>query len=193
MEWSAVSNMLIGIFYGSTDGNTERVAHALREELARAFSAGEHSAGAHDAAPPEVEVLDVAEFYIDEMEEFDHLILGIPTWNVGQLQSDWEAVLDELDELDLTGKKVAIFGLGDQVGYANTFADAMFFLANKVRSRGAQLVGRWSTDGYAFENSWAVEDGQFLGLVLDEHNQEELTPMRITLWATQLKLAFAEQ
>lgn len=173
--------MLIGIFYGSTDGHTERVAHVLREELERVFSGAS-----------EVEVLNVAEYYVDEMEAFDCLVLGIPTWNVGQLQSDWEEVIEELDEVDLSGKKVAIFGLGDQVGYAKTFADAMLFLADKVRSRGAQLVGRWSTDGYAFENSWAVEEGQFLGLVLDEHNQPDLTPMRIALWATQLKIAFLE-
>lgn len=180
--------MQIGIFYGSTDGNTERIAFALQEALTDAFSADP----ATDSASVEIEVLNIAEFYVDEMADFDCLVLGIPTWNVGQLQSDWEDVFDELDDVDLTGKPVAIFGPGDGVGYAKTFVDAIFFLADKIRSRGARLVGRWSTDGYLFENSWAVEDGQFIGLPLDEHNQPELTTMRISLWARQIKLEFTE-
>ncbi len=167
----------IGLFYGSTDGNTEAVAREIQACFARK---------GYDL----VELVDVAEYYLADMLEYDHLILGIPTWNVGQLQRDWEVSFEELDRLDLTGKRVAIFGLGDQVGYPDTFVDAMCFLAEKVEERGAILVGTWPTEGYHFRRSWAVREGRFVGLVLDEVNQPELTPGRVAQWVEQLLQEF---
>jgi flavodoxin I len=163
----------IGLFYGSSDGNTARVAAMVQQAI------GQMGFG-------EVELFDVADYFLESMLEFDYLILGAPTWNTGQLQKDWEAVFEEFDELDFTGKQVALFGLGDQVGYPLTFADALFFIGDKVRERGATLVGRWPTNGYTFRQSWAVEDGMFIGLVLDEHNQPELTQARVAEWVAQL-------
>ena len=110
----------------------------------------------------------------------------MPTWNTGQLQRDWEGVIDEFDSLDLTGKRVALFGLGDQIGYPDTFADALFFVADRVRARGGELVGAWPADSYQFDGSWAYEDGHFLGLVLDEDNQPDLTVPRLETWLAQL-------
>jgi len=163
----------IGLFYSSTDGNTIRVAVIIQQAFEQmGFGV--------------VELFDVAEFYLETMLEFDRLILGVPTWNTGQLQKDWEAVFEEFDQLDLTGKRVALFGLGDQAGYPLTFADALFFVGDKARERGATLVGSWPTTGYTFRQSWAVEDETFIGLVLDEHNQPELTQERVTEWVGQL-------
>jgi flavodoxin I len=99
-------------------------------------------------------------------------------------------VLSEFDEIDLRGKKVALFGLGDQVGFSDTFADALFFVADRVRSAGAELVGAWPVAGYEFRSSWAVEDGRFIGLVLDEHNQPELTEVRLDGWLAAILGAF---
>ena len=167
----------IGIFYGSTDGHTAAAAAELKTLLdALALPAGE--AG--------VELFDIADYYLEEMLDFDCLVLGIPTWHHGQLQRDWEAVLEEFDTLDLSGKRAAVFGLGDQHGYPDTFADAIFFLADKLRRQGAVLVGAWPTHGYTFNVSWAAEDNRFLGLVLDEHNQPDLTAPRIAAWSQQL-------
>jgi flavodoxin I len=167
----------IGLFYGSTNGTTARVAELIQAAFAASGVAT-------------VELFDIAEYYLDETLAFDTLILGIPTWNTGQLQADWEAVLDEFDTLDLTGKQVAIFGLGDQVGYPDTFGDAVFFLAAKVQERGATLVGAWPTLGYDFRQSWAAIDDHFLGLLLDEDNQAELTAPRIAVWVQQLSVEF---
>ena len=168
---------MIGLFYGSTGGATAHAA-ALIQDAFRSRHA------------VEVELLDVAEYYLDEMVGFDRLICGIPTWNVGQLQRDWETVFDELDELDLTGKTAAVFGLGDQIGYPRTFGDAVFFLADKLEARGARLIGGWPIDGYSFDSSWAVRDGRFLGLMLDEDNQPELTSPRLATWIDQLAREF---
>ncbi|MEZ4725910.1 MAG: flavodoxin [Caldilineaceae bacterium] len=162
----------IGLFYGSTNGATAAVAEMIQAAFAERGVT--------------VELLDIAEYLLETMLDFDQLILGVSTWNVGQLQADWEAVYPELDELDLTGKQVALYGLGDQVGYPDTFLDALFFVADKVRERGATLVGRWPVAGYTFTQSWAVEDGQFLGLAVDEDNQAELTEERINVWVAQL-------
>jgi flavodoxin I len=164
---------MIGLFYGSTSGHTLMVAEMIQTAFAQATGT-------------EVELLDVADIYLDEMADFDFIIVGIPTWNVGQLQVDWQAVLDELDQVDLTGKQAALFGLGDQVGYPDTFVDAMIFLADRLEAQGARLVGAWPTTGYHFSNSWALRDDRFVGLVLDEDNQPELTPERVTLWVAQL-------
>lgn len=167
----------IGLFYGSTNGNTARVAELIQAAFVQSGAAI-------------ADLFDIADFYLEEMIEFDHLILGIPTWNTGQLQVDWEAVFEELDQLDLSSKQVALFGLGDQVGYPDTFGDALFFLADKVRERGAQLVGAWPTTDYEFRQSWAVENNHFLGLLIDEHTQAHLTPKRVQGWVQQLLAEF---
>lgn len=168
---------MIGLFYGSTGGATARVAGLIEDGFRLRYGAT-------------VEVMDVAEYYLDEVLEFNRLLFGIPTWNVGQLQQDWEAVLDELDGMDLSGKVAAVFGLGDQVGYPRTYGDAVFFLADKLEARGARLIGAWSLDGYVFDASWAVRDGRFLGLMLDEDNQPDLTPVRVTVWIDQVAREF---
>lgn len=172
-----MSTSLIGLFYGSSTGNTAHVA----AHIAQAFA---------DQGSWVVEVMDIADYYLDAILNYDYLILGIPTWNIGQLQEDWEAILPEFDDLDLTGKRVALFGLGDQVAYPDTFGDALFFVADRVREQGAHLVGAWPTTGYVFRQSWAVEEDHFLGLLLDEQNQSELTARRVAVWVQQLIMEF---
>ncbi len=171
----------IGLFFGSTNGHTAAIARQIKQILDDRY------------APPGgevVELFDLAEFYLADAAGFDRLILGAPTWNMGQLQRDWEAAIGELDELDLSGVRAALFGLGDQVGYPDSFGDALFFVADRLRSRGATLVGEWPVAGYTFGASWAVEDGRFLGLMLDEDNQPDLTAARLATWLEQVALEF---
>jgi flavodoxin I len=124
---------------------------------------------------------------------FDHLILGIPTWNIGQLQDDWDILFPQLDALDFSGKKVALFGVGDQYGYPDNFLDAVGILGNKLIERGAELCGRWYDSNYEFAESIAFVDGKFMGLGIDEDHQANLTDGRISQWVRQLVEEFALQ
>lgn len=174
----------VGIYYGSTTGNTRRAA----EELAALLEA----APPDDHAWASAELLNVADYLIEEMPDFDLVVLALPTWNIGQMQRDWEAIFDEFDSVDLSGVPVALLGLGDQVAYAASFVDAMAFLAEKVLERGATLLGAWPADGYTFTNSWALrDDGRLVGLVLDEENQAHLNEPRLREWAKQLRQEYA--
>lgn len=167
----------IGLFYGTSTGNTKAAA----ELIAKTFNELEADL---------VTMFDVAAGSVKEMERFDYLILGSPTELIGELQEDWSNVLDDLDEVDLNGKQVAIFGLGDQYVYSDSFQDAIGILGEKVRELGARLVGFWSTEGFEFDESRGVEDDKFMGLPLDEDNQSELTENRIKSWVNQLKGEF---
>ncbi|QQE64873.1 flavodoxin [Leptolyngbya sp. BL0902] len=165
----------IGLFYGTQTGNTETLAQAIQAEFG-----GDSIVTLHD----------IADASTDDFADYSCLIVGCPTWNIGELQADWEGFYDELDEVDFSDKKVAYFGAGDQIGYADNFQDAMGILADKITSLGGITVGHWSTDGYEFNESKAVQNGEFVGLALDEDNQPELTETRISTWVAQVKIAF---
>ena len=168
----------IGLFYGSTTGNTADAAETIRQAF-------------NEISPGSIEdVFDIAQTGIEAMADYDMLILGISTWDIGELQYDWVDVMDDLENLDLDGKKVAIFGLGDQLGFPDTFQDAIGMLGEEVRKRGAELVGFTSTEGFNFYESRGVENGQFMGLSLDEDNQPDLTAKRIKDWVEQLQEEF---
>jgi flavodoxin I len=137
-----------------------------------------------------VTLSDISKVELTDFEGYNYIIIGYPTWNVGELQSDWEDFYDQLDNIDFSGKKVAYFGEGDQVGYPDTFQDAMGILEEKVSELGGETVGYWSTDGYEFTDSKALRDGKFVGLALDEDNQSELTNERIKAWVFQLQQEF---
>jgi flavodoxin I len=171
----------IGLFYGSTTGYTETAA--LR--IAQTWQT-------HGMKPiTAVNIGTVND--LSALLEYDYLILGIPTWNIGQLQDDWEIALPQLDALDFTGKQVALFGVGDQYGYPDNYMDALGMLGAKLMERGASLVGRWSAEGYEFSASKALVDGQFIGLALDDTQQAEYTEPRIDQWVNQIIHEFALQ
>ncbi|WP_193164547.1 flavodoxin [Microbulbifer hainanensis] len=160
----------IGLFYGSDEGNTEAVALRIRARL------GEERVDVHDIA-------DVTQL---EIADYDQLIFGIPTWDFGQIQSDWEEFWEDVQEIDFTGKTVALFGLGDQFGYGDYFLDAMGMLHDVIVANGATIIGHWPTEGYEFEASKAEVGGSFVGLGIDEDQQEEMTCERLNRWCRQI-------
>ncbi|PSB48900.1 flavodoxin FldA [Cyanosarcina cf. burmensis CCALA 770] len=165
----------IGLFYGTQTSNTQTAAETIQKEF---------------GGDSVVELNDVSKAEPNDFNNYSYIIIGCPTWNVGELQSDWEDFYDELDDIDFTGKKVAYFGEGDQVGYPDTFQDAMGMLEEKIVELGGETVGYWSTEGYEFTDSKALRDGKFVGLAWDEDNQSDLTGERIETWVNQLKQEF---
>jgi flavodoxin I len=174
----------IGIFYGSTSGNTKRVAELVRAEMI----GGGFSEDEVDVREDAVDVRDIGQTAEEDFAEYDVLILGAPTWHGGELQDDWEAFTWHLDAADLSGKTVALFGLGDQKGYPDAFLDALGTLYEHVKRKGANVIGRWPTHGYTFTSSSALVDGEFVGLAIDEENQPELTAGRVAKWVKRIRL-----
>ena len=127
----------------------------------------------------------------DEFLLYDGYILSVPTWFDGELPNYWDEMLPALENFDFKGKKFALFGLGDQKNYPENFCDAVGILGDFLEARGAQLIGRTSTEGYTFESSKALKDGLLTGLLLDQENQSRLTESRIQKWTNQLELEFS--
>lgn len=158
--------MNIGIFYGSTTGVTEQVAEKLGNLLnAKVFHAGD----------------------IEKILEFDTAILATSTWGIGDIQDDWIGPLEKLKSLNLSGKKVGIVGVGDQESFSSSFVNGMRELYATVTEANATVVGSTSTDGYSFNESTAIENGNFVGLVIDETNQSNLTDERIEKWVVNFQ------
>ncbi|HOE67904.1 MAG TPA: flavodoxin [Candidatus Hydrogenedentes bacterium] len=161
----------IGVFYGSTYGNTRKVAQMIQEALGGA----------------NVELKDVENTSPEDLNAYDILIFGTPTYGFGALQEHWADFIWELDDVDLTGKSVAIFGLGDQLSYTDSFLNAMRTLYDKVIEKGGRVVGLWPTEGYSYQGTTAVIDGKFVGLALDMDRQRDLAESRIKQWVDQLR------
>lgn len=160
--------MRVTIIFGSDNGGTRSAAKVIAEHF-----------------PGSVQ-LDVVRATAADFEGADLLILGTPTYGLGDLQDDWDRARRILNATELSGRRVALFGLGDQVGYSDTFVDGLGSLFDLVIARGATVVGRTPTEGYDFEGSKAIRDGEFVGLVLDDDNQRDLTAGRIAAWTRTL-------
>ena len=164
--------MSIAVIYGSTTGMTAEVAANIASALG-------------------AECLNVAEVSADNLAGFDALVLGSSTWGAGDLQDDWEANIGVLEGANLAGKKVAVFGTGDSLGFADTFCDAMARLRDAAAAAGAAIVGAGPVEGYDGIASRVVENGRFIGLPLDVTNQPELTDSRVAAWVGKLKTELA--
>lgn len=164
----------IGIFYGSSTGNTESVAQLIQAEL------GEDIAT----------VIDVANAKSDDIGKYENLIFGTSTWGIGDLQDDFEDFLSELSAADMEGCKVALFGLGDQYSYPDSFVDSIGEVYELLKDKNCEVIGDTSIEGYEYDASNAEKDGRFIGLILDEDNQSEMTEERVKLWVDQIKEQF---
>lgn len=158
----------IAIVYGSSTGATELVA----EKMQALFD---------DAA-----LFNAESVSVEELAPFDFLIFGASTTGVGDLQDDWEMLLPKVEKMDFTGKKVALFSLGDSASFSTSFAGAMYYIYKALKGK-VEFVGSVSTDGYTFDESDAVIDGKFIGLALDEDNEYDLTDGRMDAWVQDLK------
>lgn len=156
------------VIYGSSTGTCQAIAEKLAARL--------------NATAIDVQNLDDG-----LIEENTNLIIGTSTWGDGELQDDWYAGLKLLQSADLKGKTIALFGCGDSVSYSDTFVSALGVLYNGLKDSGAVFVGRVPVDGYDFTGSEAVVDGEFVGLPLDEVNEDDKTDERIDSWLESIK------
>jgi flavodoxin I len=165
----------IGLFYGSTTGNTLKVAELIQQAF----------------GPDMVDIIDVAEASPSDLQRYDVLILGTSTWHWGGLQDEWAIFEDHLTPEAVAGKNVAFFGVGDQKRYPDHFVDGMGLLYEKVKPMDVRVVGMWPKDEYDYEASAADVDGRLVGLALDEDNEPAQTPERVRKWVEQLKKELA--
>jgi len=138
----------------------------------------------------DIEAVNAEDITEEKFTGFSNLILGVPTWFDGELPNYWDEFLPAMEELDLKGKKIAVFGAGDQKGYPENFVDAIGIIAELTEEKGAEIVGFTSTKGYAFEQSRAQRGDKFCGLALDFENQSSKNKERIAKWCEQLKKEF---
>lgn len=139
---------------------------------------------------PSIEMVNAEEITEELFLSFDQIIMGVPTWFDGELPNYWDEFVPALEDLDLKGKKIALFGLGDQKGYAENFLDGVGIMAEILEAQGATLVGFTSTEGYEFESSRARRNEQFTGLAIDYENQGSMNKQRVAAWVEQLKQEF---
>lgn len=164
--------MKIGLFYGSTTCYTEMAAEKIQAALGEDL----------------IELNNIKDISLTESEKYDILIFGISTWDYGELQEDWESHWQEAGNLNLSGKIIALYGMGDQVGYAEWFQDALGMLHEQLTPTGCHFIGYWPNIGYEFKASKALtaDETQFVGLSIDDENQYDITEQRIEQWTNQL-------
>lgn len=170
----------IGIFFGTDSGTTRLIAKKIAKKL-----------GASACDKP----LNVNRIEPADMLQYEALILGTPTYGEGRVpgissgvkNGSWEEFLPRLEEEDLSAKRIALYGLGDQEKYPGRFVNGLFELYTRLKNRGADVVGAWPVEDYRFEHSKAVVDGRFVGLVLDQSTQPLLTETRIDTWLESVK------
>jgi flavodoxin, long chain len=161
----------LGVFYGSTTGTCEGIARAIAGKL----------------GIPEENVIDVSKMTTEKVAVYDVLILGTSTWGDGELQDDWYDGAELLKKLNLSDKMIALFGCGDSESYSDTFCDAMGVLYNDLKNTGCTFIGQVSVDDYTFSSSNAVMGSNFVGLALDEVNEDNKTTKRIESWVEVIK------
>jgi flavodoxin I len=165
----------IGLFYSFNTTKTGQAVKMLVEILGK----------------EKVDLVNAETVTEEQVLSYDYLIFGVPTWFDGELPNYWEEFVPALEDMNLEGKKVAIFGNGDQKNYPENFVDGIGIMADLLEDRGAKIVGTTSVEGYHFESSRALRGDRLAGLALDFENQPRQNKERIGKWAEQLKNEFA--
>ncbi len=178
----------IGLFFGTETGTTRLIAKKMQKYL-----------GDEICDKP----LNVNRIAPADMLQYEALILGTPSYGIGEIpgkgaagcfEPNWEEFLALMPaNPDFTGKRIAFFGLGAQERYADRFCSSLFALVEKFRGWGAEVVGDWPNEGYSFDQSAALVDGRFIGLIIDQRTQGMFTDERILAWLAQVKPLLMEK
>lgn len=166
----------IGLFYDTDTGNTRKIAKMMKKLFDEDV----------------IDLKSVTKLELADFDQYSAFIIGTPTLGEGELAENWIEFLPSMDDLDLSGKTVAMYGLGDQGEYGHEFVDGLGILYQKFEELGASFIGFTPTDGYEYSYSEAEVEGQFCGLVLDQDTQSDLTPERLENWIAEVKPALLE-
>ena len=164
----------IGIFYSFNSNKTAKIGEKVLEAFGKV----------------DIEAINAEEVTEEKFTKYDNIIVGVPTWFDGELPNYWDEFVPALEDIDLNGKQIAIYGLGDQKGYPENFNDGVGIFAELVERQGAHVVGFTAREGYTYEGSKAERGDQFCGLCIDQENQARLTKKRVANWVEQLKKEF---
>ena len=165
----------IAIFFGPLNGSVHRIAKLVASKI----------------GSEKVDLIHIAEASATDLQKFTKIIFGISTigkdtWQQKFDNNDWSKFFPVVTGFDFTGKRIAIFGLGDHITYAYHFVDSMGLLGKTIKHNGGQIFGGVSTEGYTFQDSEAIVEGQFIGLPVDEDFEPELTEERVSAWINSL-------
>jgi len=170
----------IGLFFGTDTGTTRLLGKKIAAKL-----------GDDIVDKP----LNINRTSLEDLLSYKVLILGTATYGEGELpgmenqarQGSWAEFVPQLEGVDLSGKTIALYGVGNQEKYGARYVNGMAKLYQIVKDKGATIIGSWSTEGYTFTASEAVIDGKFVGLALDNKSQKMNTEERIEGWVEMVK------
>jgi len=165
------------IIFWPKDGNVENAAKLIAKEFGN------------------IEIIPLDNVTEDTLAQYDNYVvggssLGAEIWEGTKTESPWNKFFTSLRKFDFSTKKVALFGLGDQILWPSNFVDGLGDIYNAFIEASAQLIGKWPTEGYDFTDSKAVNGNYFVGLALDMDQQDELSEERIKAWVKQIKKDF---
>lgn len=173
--------MKAAIVFASTSGSTRAVAALIAQTL----------------APTSVDLVDLRQWGRrgDEFDAaaFDLVFLGTPTYGTGDWHFLWERYSEDVLARLHTGKRVALFALGDARGHPQSFAGGLARLAQQCRRRALRCIGTSDPNHFAFEASPAIVDGRFPGLVLDYKRQHRLAGDIVRAWCDGISRAMADE
>jgi flavodoxin I len=163
----------VGLIYGGVTGKTEQAAQII-------------------GAKTGLQYKNIDDFKdASALAGYDGLIVGAPTWNTGADDhlsgTHWDDLMENIHEMSLSGKPVAVFGTGDSVGYSDYFCDAIEEVHSAFADAGAKMLGYTDASGYQHSKSKGQVGDKFLGLPLDQDNEADMTEDRVTKWVEQLK------
>lgn len=112
------------IAYASMSGNTEEIADLLKAKLEQL---------GHSIDLREIEHTDTK-----ELLDYDAFLIGSYTWGDGELPYEAEDFYEALPQVNLSGKKAAVFGSGD-TAYPQ-FCAAVDLFQQRLKEAGAELT-----------------------------------------------------
>lgn len=155
----------IGIFYGSSGGNTKEVSEFIAEKLG-------------------AEVTNIKDAKIEDFDKFTKFIFATSSYGFGELQDDWFEKIELLDEVDFKEKTVALVGVGGLARHADSFCSSLVDFLPRIK--GANLVGQSDLDGYKIKKSSAFINGKFIGLCVDFKGDKNWQS-RVEKWCESVK------